>query len=51
MQFIKGNNRHQNYFNTWEDQVGADNLVSLTDAFIDKLDQKKVSFTITVHHK
>ena len=38
MQFIQGNNRHQTYFGTMDDQVNSDNAVRLMDAFIDKLD-------------
>ena len=38
MQFIAGNNRHQTYFSTLEEQVTADNSVKLINAFIDKLD-------------
>ena len=49
MQFIQGNNRHQTYFATLEDQVGPDNPVRLMDAFIDKLDLEKLGFTKTVH--
>ena len=49
MQFIQGNNRHQTYFSTLEDQVTADNPVRLMDAFIDKLDLQKLGFTNTVH--
>jgi transposase len=49
MQFIQGNNRHQTYFSTLEDQVGADNPVRLTDAFIDKLELLQLGFTGTVH--
>ncbi len=49
MQFIQGNNRHQTYFATLEDQVGADNPVRLIDAFIDKLDLQKLGFTNTSH--
>lgn len=49
MQFITGNNRHQTYFSTLEDQVTADNPVRLIDAFIDKLDLQKMGFTKTVH--
>ena len=49
MQFIQGNNRHQTYFATLEDQVAADNPVRLMDAFIDKLDLEKLGFTKTVH--
>ena len=36
MQFIQGNNRHQTYFTTADEQVSADNAVRLMDAFIDK---------------
>jgi len=49
MQFIQGNNRHQTYFSTLEDRVGADNPVRLIDAFVDKLDLQKLGFTNTVH--
>ena len=49
MQFITGNNRQQTYFSTLEDQVAADNPVRLMDAFIDKLDLKKIGFSKTVH--
>ncbi len=49
MQFIQGNSRHQTYFATLEDQVAADNLVRLMDAFIDKLDLEKLGFAKTVH--
>lgn len=49
MQYIQGNNRHQSYFSTLEDQVTADNSVRLIDAFIDKLDLEKLGFTKTVH--
>ena len=49
MQFITGNNRHQTFFSTLEEQVAADNPVRLIDAFIDKLDLAKMSFTNTVH--
>jgi transposase len=49
MQFILGTNRHQTYFSTLEDQVSADNVVRLMDAFIDKLDLPKLGFTGTVH--
>jgi transposase len=48
MQYIQGNNRHQTYFGTLEDQVSADNTVRLIDAFIDKLDLQKLGFTGTV---
>src|SRR5664279_2792580 len=49
MQFIQGNNRHQTYFTTPDDQVSADNAVRLIDAFIDKLDLQQLGFTKTVH--
>ena len=49
MQFIQGNNRHQSYFSTLEDQVGADNPVRLIDAFIDKLELQQLGFTNTIH--
>ena len=44
MQFIQGQQRHQTYFATLEDQVAADNPVRLIDAFIDKLDLQKLGF-------
>ena len=47
MQFIQGNNRHQTFFSTLDDQVAADNPVRLIDAFIDKLDLQKLGFTKT----
>ena len=50
MQFIQGNNRHQTYFSTPDDQVSADNAARLMDAFIDKLDLQKLGFTGTVHN-
>jgi len=49
MQFITGNNRHQTFFSTLEEQVAADNPARLIDAFIDKLDLEKMGFTKTVH--
>jgi transposase len=49
MQFKQGNNRHQGYFSTLEDQVGADNAVRLIDAFIDKLELQQLGFSKTVH--
>ena len=49
MQFITGDSRHQTYFSTLEDQVGADNAVRLMDAFIDKLDLMQLGFKTTVH--
>ena len=50
MQFIQGNNRHQTFFSTLEDQVGADNPVRLIDAFIDKLELQKLGFSKTIHN-
>ena len=49
MQFIQGNNRHQSYFSTLEDQVSTDNAVRLIDAFIARLDLAKLGFSSTVH--
>ena len=49
MQFIQGSNRHQSYFSTLDEQVGADNAVRLIDAFIDKLDLQRLGFTNFVH--
>jgi transposase len=49
MQFIQGNNRHQTYFSTLEDQVSADNPARLMDAFVDKLDLQQLGFTNTTH--
>ena len=49
MKFILGNNRHQTYFSTLEEQVAADNPVRLIDAFIDKLELQKLGFTKTVY--
>ena len=49
MQYIQGNNRHQSYFATLEDQVAADNAVRLIDAFIDKLDLQKLGFSKISH--
>ncbi len=49
MQFIQGNNRHQTYFATLEEQVNPDNAVRLIDAFIDKLELQKLGFSKTVH--
>ena len=48
MQFIQGNNRHQTYFSTLDDQVSTDNAVRLMDAFIDKLDLQQLGFTHTI---
>ncbi len=49
MQFIQGSNRNQTFFATLEDQVSADNPVRLVDAFIEKLELKKLGFTNTVY--
>ena len=49
MQFIQGNNRHQTYFSTLEDQVSTDNAARLMDAFIDKLELQQLGFTHTIH--
>ena len=49
MQFIQGQQRHQTYFATLEDQVAADNPVRLIDAFIDKLDVEKLGCAKTLH--
>jgi hypothetical protein len=46
---IGGNNRHQTYFSSLEDQVTADNPVRLMDAFVEKLELEKLGFTHTVH--
>ena len=44
MKYIQGNNRHQTYFITLDDQLAPDNPVRLIDAFIDKLDLQKLGF-------
>ena len=49
MQFITGNNRHQTFFGRLDDQVSIDNAARRMDAFIDKLDLQKLSFTGTVN--
>ena len=49
MQFIQGNNRHQTFFSTLEEQLSADNPARLIDAFIEKLDLQQLGFTGTVH--
>ena len=41
VQFMQGNNQHQTYLTTPDDQVSADNAVRLMDALIDKLDLQK----------
>jgi transposase len=50
MQYIQGHNRNQTYFITLDDQLAPDNPVRLMDAFIDKLDLKKLGFSKTLHH-
>lgn len=49
MQFIQGNNRHQTFFATPDEQISANNPVRLMDAFIDKLDLLQLGFNGTVH--
>lgn len=49
MQYIQGNNRHQTYFSTLENQVDTDNPVRLIDGFVDKLHLQKLGFTKTLH--
>ncbi|MBC7424357.1 MAG: transposase [Ferruginibacter sp.] len=49
IQFIQGNNRHQTYFSTLDEQVTADNAVRLIDAFINKLDVQQLGFSRIVH--
>ena len=49
MQFIQGNNRHQTFFSTLEEQLSADDPARLMDAFIEKLDLQQLGFTGTVH--
>ena len=39
--FCGGNNRHQTYFTTPDEQVSTDNLVRLMDALIEKPDLQK----------
>jgi hypothetical protein len=46
---VGGNNRHQTYFSSLEEQVTADNPVWLMDAFVEKLELEKFGFTHTVH--
>lgn len=48
IKFIEGQNRHQSYFSTLEEQVSAENPVRLIDAFVDKLDSTKIGFGKTV---
>ena len=50
MQYIQGSSRHQTYFASLDEQVGADNPVRLIDAFIDKLDLQKSGFSKTLHN-
>jgi len=49
MQFIQGTSRSQTYFSSLEEQVSSNNAVRLMDAFVDKLDLKKLGFTKTIH--
>ena len=49
MQFIQGNNRNQTFFTTLDERVSSDNAVRLMDAFVDKLDLKKLGFLNTTH--
>ena len=49
MQYIQGSSRHQTYFSTLENQVGADNPVRLIDGFVDKLHLQKLGFSKTIH--
>jgi len=49
LQFIQGNNRHQSYITTPDEQVSADNVIRIINAFIEKLDLLKLGFTGTVH--
>ena len=51
MQFIIGNNRHQTFFSTPDEQVSNDNAARLMDAFIDKLDLQKLGFSGTVQKR
>jgi hypothetical protein len=44
---VGGNNRHQTYFSSLEEQVTADNPVRLMDAFVEKLELEKLVFTPT----
>ena len=48
MQFITGNNLHQTFFNTFEEQVSIDNAERFIDAFIDKHDSVKMGFTKSI---
>jgi len=47
--YIGGQNRHQSYFSTLEDQVSSDNPIRLIDAFVDRLDLQQLCFVKTVH--
>ena len=46
---MRVNDRHQSYITTFDEQVSADNVVRIMDAFIEKLDLQKLGFTGTVH--
>jgi hypothetical protein len=48
MQIFQETNRSQTYFTTPDEQVSADKVVRLMDAFIDKLDLQKLGITGTV---
>jgi hypothetical protein len=39
------NNRHQTYYSSLEEQVTADNPVRLMDAFVEKLEKRKIAKT------
>jgi hypothetical protein len=43
---VGGNNRHQTYFTSLEEQVTADNPVRLMDAFVEKLELEKLCLPI-----
>ncbi len=49
MQFIQRTSRSQTYFSSLEDQISSINAIRLMDAFVDKLDLKKLGFTKTIH--
>ena len=48
--YIGGQNCHQTYFATLEDQIAVDNPARLLDAFIDKLDLQKSGFQKKIPH-
>ena len=47
MNFIKGNNRHQQVFSTLEMQIKHDNPVRFVDAFVDHLDKSQLGFVVS----